>query len=248
MEKGKRWYACWRESGKTARLGIIVEWLNGEMLNIGFHASSAISGIQPFNHLTIEPFPVGFFRMPSAKKDPPIGDNIALELQVLQRQLEDLQSQVTMLTTELDATKTEAAKMKDLAARSQADLQNAKARVERERSELAAFALEAMLKKLLPTIDSFQRAFQHLPEDLKNHEWVKGVIAIESQFLRELESAGLKRMSSLGSKIDPARHEVLQQGPGEKDTVTEVFEEGYEMHGRVLRPTKVKAGTGEIEN
>jgi molecular chaperone GrpE len=181
--------------------------------------------------------------MSSPPKDPQV-DGPSLALHVLQKQLEDLQSQVATLTTDLDAAKIEAAKMKDLAARSQADLQNAKARMERERAELAAFALEAMLKKLLPTIDSFQRAFQHLPEDLKSHEWVKGVIAIERQLLKELETAGLQRMSSIGSVVDPQRHEVLQQGPGEKDVVTAVFEEGYEMHGKVLRPATVKAGDG----
>lgn len=181
--------------------------------------------------------------MSSPKKDSSSGD-VSLETQVLQKKLEDLQTQVTTLSTELDAAKAEAAKMKDLAARSQADLQNAKARVERERTELAVFALESMLKKLLPTIDSFQRAFQHLPEDLKNHEWVKGVIAIEGQLLRELEGAGLQRMSSLGAPVDPQRHEVLQQGPGAKDVVTEVYEEGYALAGRVLRPAKVKVGNG----
>ena len=176
----------------------------------------------------------------------------SLELQVLQKQLEDLQAQFAAMTGELDSAKAEAAKMKDLAARSQADLQNAKARVERERADLAVFALEAMLRKLLPTIDSFQRAFQHLPEDLKSHEraspeileWVKGVTAIERQLLKELEGAGLRRMYSLGTVVDPQRHEVLQQGPGEKDIVTEVFEEGYELAGKVLRPAKVKVGGG----
>ena len=171
-------------------------------------------------------------------------NDFPLEWQVLQKQLGDLQAQFAAITGELDSAKAEAAKMKDLAARSQADLQNAKARVERERAELAVFALEAMIKKLLPTIDSFQRAFQHLPEDLKHHEWVKGVTAIEKQLLKELEGAGLQRMSSLGTKADPQRHEVLQQGPGEKDTVTEVFEEGYELAGKVLRPAKVKVGNG----
>jgi molecular chaperone GrpE len=181
--------------------------------------------------------------MTPAKKDPSTGD-APLELQVLQKQLEDLQSQVTTLTSDLDVAKAEAAKMKDLAARSQADLQNAKARVERERLELSAFALESMMKRLLPTIDSFQRAFQHLPEDLQAHEWVKGVMAIEGQLMRELEGAGLKRMSSQGSIVDANRHEVLQQGAGKKDAVTEVFEEGYELHGKVLRPAKVKIGDG----
>ncbi len=182
--------------------------------------------------------------MTSPKKSSPQDDGSSLELQVMQKQLQELQEQVKALTVELEAAKSEAARMKDLAARSQADLQNAKARVERERMELSAFALEGMMKRLLPTIDSFQRAFQHLPEDLQSHEWVKGVMSIEGQLMRELEGAGLKRMSSVGSVADAARHEVLQQGAGKKDAVIEVFEEGYELHGKVLRAAKVKIGDG----
>ncbi len=186
--------------------------------------------------------------MPSSKKVPSTGD-ASLELEVLSKHIQDVESQVAALSQECETAKIETAKMKDLAARAQADLQNAKARMERERMELSAFALESMLKRLLPTIDSFQRAFQHLPDDLKAHEWVKGVMAIEGQLMRELEGAGLKRMSSLGSTVDANRHEVLQQGSGQKDTVTEVFEEGYELHGKVLRPAKVKIGDGTgIEN
>jgi len=49
-------------------------------------------------------------------------------------------------------------------------------------------------------------------------------------------------MSSMGSLIDPARHEVLMTGPGEAGKVLEVFEEGYELSGKVLRPAKVKIG------
>ena len=181
--------------------------------------------------------------MSSTKKDPSAGD-ASLELQVMQKEMQELRAQVQTLAAELDAAKAETAKMKDLAARSQADLQNAKARVERERMELSAFALEGMMKRLLPAIDSFQRAFQHLPVELQAHEWVKGVMAIEGQLMRELEGAGLKRMSSRGLPVDANRHEVLQKGAGKKDAVIEVFEEGYELHGKVLRPAKVKIGDG----
>ncbi len=184
--------------------------------------------------------------MSPSKKDPSTGE-VSLELGVMQKQLQDLESQVTTLVEELEAARAETAKMKDLAARSQADLQNAKARVERERMELSSFALEGMMKRLLPTVDSFQRAFQHLPEDLKNHEWVKGVMVIEGQLMRELEGAGLKRMVSTGTTLDSQRHEVLQQGAGVKDIVIELFEEGYELHGKVLRPAKVKIGDGTDE-
>jgi len=60
----------------------------------------------------------------------------------------------------------ECAKLKELAARAQADLQNAKDRMQREGEEIRKYALENTLLSLLPTIDNFQRAFDHLPEEL----------------------------------------------------------------------------------
>ena len=52
-------------------------------------------------------------------------------------------------------------------------------------------------------------------------------------------------MHAEGTPIDPHRHEVLSVGPGEKDMITQVYEEGYELNGKVLRPAKVQAGSGE---
>lgn len=133
-------------------------------------------------------------------------------------------------------------KLADIAGRAQADLQNAKARLEKNAEELRTYAAEGVLLRLLPVIDNFQRAFQHLPEDLKTHEWVKGVAAVEQELLRQVGELGLKKIDALGKPVDPAKHEVLLQGPGEQGIVTEVLQDGYELHGRVLRPAKVKAG------
>ena len=79
-------------------------------------------------------------------------------------------------------------RLKDLAARAQADLQNAKGRMEREAADLRMYAVESMIMKLLPTIDNLQRAFTHLPEDLASHECVKGVLAVEKQLMNELSA------------------------------------------------------------
>lgn len=135
-------------------------------------------------------------------------------------------------------------RLKDLAARAQADLQNAKGRMEREAADLRMYAVESMIMKLLPTIDNLQRAFTHLPEDLASHEWVKGVLAVEQQLMNELSAVGLTRMESVGMPVDPNRHEVLQTAQGDKDVVVEVLEEGYLLHEKVLRPAKVIAGEG----
>ena len=154
-------------------------------------------------------------------------------------------SKVSKQDAKIDALEQELAKFKDLAARSQAELQNAKDRMQRESEETRAFASAGVVQQLLPVLDNFQRAFAHLPEGLKDHEWVKGVQAMELDLFRKLTDAGLQKIECIGQTVDTARHEVLQAGPGKKDTVIEVFEDGYEFNGRVLRPAKVKVGSGE---
>jgi len=147
------------------------------------------------------------------------------------------QKEIERLTQELE-------RIKDIAGRAQADLQNAKDRLERDAEELRKFAGASMLIDLLPVIDNLQRAFAHLPEDLKDHEWVKGIEAVEQNLMTKLSEAGLKKIESVGQPVDPEKHEVLQVGPGEKDQIIEVFEDGYELHEKVLRPAKVKVGDG----
>lgn len=151
------------------------------------------------------------------------------------------------LMAEIASLKAELGRYRDLAARSQADLQNAKARVEREADDLRKYASESLVRKILPTLDNFQRAFQHIPEDLKDHEWVKGVSAIEADLMKQMADVGLKRMQSLHQPVDANKHDPLMVGPGAADTVVEVLEEGYELNGKVLRPAKVKVGDGSAQ-
>lgn len=149
------------------------------------------------------------------------------------------------LETKVKELEEQLMKLTDVAGRAQADLQNAKARMVKDDEERRKFAAEFVLQRLLPTIDNFQRAFQHLPEDLKNHEWVKGIFSVEQDLMKQLSALGLKRMESLGKPVDPNVHEVLMTGPGEEGKVIEVFEEGYELNGKVMRPAKVKVGAGK---
>ena len=132
--------------------------------------------------------------------------------------------------------------MTDLAARAQADLQNAKIRMQKDGEEIRRYASEGLLKKLLPTIDNFQRAFAHFPEDLKNHEWVRGITAIEQDLMRQMSEMGLKKMECLGQQVDTARHEVITLGSGKEGEIIDVIEDGYELNGKILRPAKVRVG------
>lgn len=124
--------------------------------------------------------------------------------------------------------------LKELAARAQADLQNAKDRLEKQSAEMRAYALEGFILRLLPIVDNLHRSLEHVSDE--------GVQSVERDLLKILETEGVTKIESLGQPVDPARHEVLQTGPGEEGKILEVFEEGYELHGKVLRPAKVKVG------
>lgn len=152
------------------------------------------------------------------------------------------------LRAELEVAQAEVLRLKDMAGRAQADLQNAKQRLEREAQDMRSFAAESVVRRILPTLDNFQRAFQSVPADLATNEWVKGVTAIEQELFRQVTELGLRRMESLGKPVDPQQHEVLSAGPGEDGTVAEVFEEGYTLNGKVIRPAKVRAGNGQARD
>ncbi len=154
---------------------------------------------------------------------------------------------VAVLREQLMAAQAEVARLKDIAGRAQADLQNAKQRMERESADLRAYAGEGVIRRILPTLDNFQRAFAAVPADIAGHEWVKGLTAIEQDLLKQVSDMGLERMQSLGETVDPARHEVITVGPGADAMVTEVFEEGYALNGKVIRPAKVRVGNGDAQ-
>ncbi len=174
------------------------------------------------------------------QKTPPTDDDLNAKVQqasAADDRVSELEVKVATLTEQL-------AKTTDMAARAQAELQNAKIRLDREAQDLRKFAAEGVLLRLLPTVDNLQRALKALPEDIVTHPWVQGIVAVEQDFLKQIGDMGLRRFESLGKSVDAERHEVLMQGDGEGGTVTEVFEDGYELHGKVVRPAKVKAGGG----
>ena len=128
-------------------------------------------------------------------------------------------------------------RLTDLAARAQADLQNFKARQGKDGEELRKFANVPLLLKLLPVRDDLARAAIVHPQD-------PGYRQIVEKLDKVLTEAGVQKIEALGQFLDTAKHEVVNTSPGEKDIVTAVHEEGYELHGRVLRPSKVQVGEG----
>jgi len=109
---------------------------------------------------------------------------------------------------------------------------------------LKIYANTELLRAVFPVIDNLKRAFDHLPADIQDHEWVKGISSIEKQLLETLTSLGLEPIKTIGEKFNPELHEAVMQGPGEKDQITQEFEKGFSFKGRALKPAKVKVGDG----
>jgi molecular chaperone GrpE len=139
----------------------------------------------------------------------------------------------------------EIARLREQLARSRADYDNLVRRSEEDRKSMSKFILGNTLAKLLPLADNLERAVATLPADIAEHPWIAGVRSIRDRFMKDLESMGVRPFDSVGSEIDPDRHEVMSQGPGPAGTVIAEFERGYLLDDRVLRHAKIVAGAGE---
>jgi molecular chaperone GrpE len=138
----------------------------------------------------------------------------------------------------------ELADLGDRHLRKVADLENYRKRMAREMEELRLYANTEILLDLVSLLDDFDRAIQssETGKDWKGlHD---GVLMIQKAFLSKLEGRyGLKRFDSAGEAFDPGRHEALmaeKRDGVESPVVAEDFLKGYELHGRVIRPAKVK--------
>lgn len=138
----------------------------------------------------------------------------------------------------------EVEKLKETLARCMADMQNYKRRADEEKMQFVKYANTEFLKLLLPIIDNFDRACRQVPESLAEDAWAKGVISTHDELIKAIEKIGVKKMTTIGQKLDLTRHEAMLSGAGEKDVIIEEFEPGYLYNEATLKAAKVKVGDG----
>ena len=131
--------------------------------------------------------------------------------------------------------------------RAQADFVNFKRRTEQDRLEFNRYANAALALEMLSAIDDLERALEAVPSKLAKNEWLEGMRLVERKFKSSLEGQGITPMESLGHPFDPNYHEALRQDKGKEGIITEVFQKGYMIGDKVLRPAKVVVGNGEEE-
>jgi molecular chaperone GrpE len=128
--------------------------------------------------------------------------------------------------------------------RLQAEFENLKKRVEREKEDFYVHATSTLVERLLPVLDNFDRAIVHAMEDpATGGGFLEGVRLIHKQFLDELTRQGLKLVETVGTDFDPERHEAVATDPRDDEppgTVLAEIQKGYYFRDRLLRPALVQ--------
>jgi len=136
--------------------------------------------------------------------------------------------------------------------RLQADFENFKKRVDREQEESRRHAASALVGRLLPVLDNFERAvavgYEREQFDRSFHD---GVALIFRQLLDELRKEGLTAVDAVGELFDPNLHDAVATDPESglpPNTIVEEMRRGYQLHDRLLRPALVKVAVGADES
>ncbi|TCI25682.1 nucleotide exchange factor GrpE [Exiguobacterium sp. SH5S4] len=127
--------------------------------------------------------------------------------------------------------------------RIRADFDNFRRRTNEENAKRVKFASQAVIEKLIPLIDNFERALQVEASSDDAKQIQAGVDMIHRQLLDVLNAESVEVIEAVGQPFDPNYHQAVMQEPSDEfdsGIVTMELQKGYTLHGRVIRPSMVK--------
>ncbi len=162
----------------------------------------------------------------AAEEMPVEADQASAEREALINQLKEAEAKIV--------------EYKDGWARSQAEFQNYRKRIERDNEMMYASMKGDIIKKVLPALDDLERALANRPAE---DAWASGIELIARKMQNILESEGVKRIEAKGAAFDPNFHEAISHEPNdevESEHVIDVVQNGYMLGERVIRPALVR--------
>lgn len=181
----------------------------------------------------------------SRKNDPQNSDSNAAEITDGEAQAQNAAegpSVEKIVSDEIEKLVAEKADLKNTLLRLQADFDNYRKRIDRERHHDRHRGAEALVENLLPVLDGFDRAIS-AHRDAAHDESRKGFELIRKQMLDVLSKQGLQKIETEGKPFDPNFHHAIERvetSDQPDDTVLEELQSGYVFHGKVLRPAMVR--------
>lgn len=137
----------------------------------------------------------------------------------------------------------ELVQLKDKYLRTLAEYENFRKRSEKEKAQMFELGAKSIIEQLLPVVDNFERALEHISEEEKENSFVKGVEGIYKQIQKMFSDCDIQAIEAVGQKFNPALHNAVmteEAGDAEEDTVTADLQKGYTYRGNVVRHSMVK--------
>jgi molecular chaperone GrpE len=150
------------------------------------------------------------------------------------------------------ALQAEVAELKDKWLRAHAEVENIRKRTEREREEAAKYSITKLARDIVAVGDNFQRAIDAVPAGAAERDpalksFLEGVTMTERELLNALDRHGIRRVQPLNEPFNPHLHQAVAQVPRPDvppGTIVEVYQAGYMIEERVLRPAMVGVAQG----
>lgn len=153
--------------------------------------------------------------------------------------VDKLNAELAALRKQAEAEKNKAAEMTDSARRIQAEFDNYRRRMNDNSRRVRDDATAEVLVKIVPVLDTIAQALKMIDDE----KVAGGVKMIGDEITKLLGSYGVTEIEAEGKEFDPKLHEAVMQMPAEteeqKDTVKEVFQKGYKIGDKVIRPARV---------
>jgi molecular chaperone GrpE len=158
-----------------------------------------------------------------------------------------LTADIAELEAKLEKMAQDRESLHDQLLRTMADMQNFRRRVESERGQIQLRASEALLRDLLPVLDTFDRTLKAAEVGASAESMAEGIRGVDRQLRSILENRRLTRIAAAGQHFDPALHDAVlvdQVSDQPEGTIVEELEAGYMLGDQVLRPASVKVAKG----
>lgn len=164
---------------------------------------------------------------------------------------------VTRLKETLEEKETEVKELNDKYLRALADLDNYRKLMQKEMTGYRKSSKLEFFNKIIPVLDSFDRAMEGDHGDTDKEHFIEGIEIIHRQFREALNMLGLKEFSGLGEVFDPSRHEAvatIETDEQPEHIIVEEISKGYMVDNQVVKPAKVcvsklkKGGQEDAEN
>ena len=156
---------------------------------------------------------------------------------------EDVTEETTTELTNEEKLQQEVERLNDQVYRLSAEISNIQKRNAKERQDAAKYRSQSLAQNLLNVIDNLERAIASPSESEEAQNLKKGVEMVYEGFLYALKEEGIEEIDALNQPFDPTLHHAVQTVPVEEgqeaDHVVQVYQKGYKLKDRVLRPAMV---------